>query len=118
MTALVTTDGAEGATEVGTDNPPVLGGLESERGVERECIREESQGESEEASVGTRDATQEAETPIIHMNLEPDVGAVLPGYHITEADCCLDGIYGDHVHDNDGIHLDGGIEDDVTWQRR
>ena len=24
-------------------------------------------------------------------------------------------VYGDHVHQNDGAHLDGGIADDAVW---
>jgi hypothetical protein len=28
----------------------------------------------------------------------------------------MDRVYGDHVHHNDGTHLDGGISDDTTWQ--
>ena len=30
----------------------------------------------------------------------------------------MDGVYGDHVHQNDGTHLSGGIEDDKIWQDR
>ena len=118
VSASGTADEAVDATEAGTDNPPDLGGLENETGVKNEPIWEKSQGELEEELVGTREATQEDQLPTIHGNLEPDVGADLPGYRITEADCRLDGIYGDHVHANDGTHLDGGIDDDVTWQRR
>jgi hypothetical protein len=51
------------------------------------------------------------------FNLAPDVGADLPGYSITDADRKLDEVYGDHVHDNDGTHLSGGINDDRLWQR-
>lgn len=27
-------------------------------------------------------------------------------------------VYGDTIHQNDGLHLDGGIEDDGVWQWR
>ena len=48
----------------------------------------------------------------------PDVGADLPGYTLTQADKLLDVVYGDHIHDNDGTHLDGGVADDGVWQAR
>ena len=48
----------------------------------------------------------------------PDVGADLPGYVPTAADLLLDSVLGDHVHDNDGTHLDGGIANDRFWQKR
>ena len=28
----------------------------------------------------------------------------------------LHSVYSDHVHDNDGTHLSGEIDDDATWQ--
>jgi hypothetical protein len=47
-----------------------------------------------------------------------EAGADLPGYEPTPADVLLDAVYGDHVHPNDGRHLDGGIRDDLPWQSR
>jgi hypothetical protein len=47
-----------------------------------------------------------------------DVEADLPGYQPTPADLLLDTVYGDHVHDNDGTHLNGGIANDAFWQCR
>ena len=47
-----------------------------------------------------------------------DEGADLPGYILTPADRLLDTVYGDHVHANDGCHLDGGVADDGMWQAR
>jgi hypothetical protein len=44
-------------------------------------------------------------------------GADLPGYELTAADQKLDEVYGDHVHDNDATHLDGGIPDDPQMQQ-
>lgn len=40
----------------------------------------------------------------------------LPGATISEVDRMLDEVYGDHVHQNPGTHLDGGISDDKLWQ--
>ena len=36
---------------------------------------------------------------------------------ISAADKRLDGVYGDHPHNNLGVHLTGGVEDDALWQR-
>ena len=40
----------------------------------------------------------------------------LPGAILSDADRLMDKVYGDHVHQNDGTHLDGGITDDTVWQ--
>ena len=45
-------------------------------------------------------------------------GADLPEHVSTEADRRLDSVYGDHPHQNDGRHLDGGVADDPFWQGR
>ena len=50
--------------------------------------------------------------------ITPDAGADLPGYVVTAADRLLDTAIGDHVHDNAGIHLDGGVATNALWQRR
>jgi hypothetical protein len=42
----------------------------------------------------------------------------LPGYVPTKADLKLKEVYGDYLHQNDGTHLDGGIQDDAEWQER
>ena len=42
----------------------------------------------------------------------------LPEYELTPTDRWLDDLYGDHTHQNDGTHLDGGIADDKDWQAR
>ena len=40
----------------------------------------------------------------------------MPGYVLTPEDLRLQEVYGDWVHGNPGIHLDGRITDDGTWQ--
>ena len=45
-----------------------------------------------------------------------EVGADLDGYELTKADRLLDRVYGDHVHNNIGRHLDGGVKGDKAWQ--
>jgi hypothetical protein len=40
----------------------------------------------------------------------------LPDYILTDADRMMDGVYGDHIHQNDGSHLTGGVSDDIDWQ--
>ncbi len=53
--------------------------------------------------------------PAYDKNIIPP-NSDLPNYDPTEADLCLDLVYGDHVHQNSGEHLDGGIPDDALWQ--
>jgi hypothetical protein len=40
----------------------------------------------------------------------------LPGATISEADLKLMKVYGDYIHQNDGTHLNGGVQDDSVWQ--
>jgi hypothetical protein len=40
----------------------------------------------------------------------------LRGATILEADLKLMKVYGDYIHQNDGIHLDGGVQDGSVWQ--
>ena len=42
--------------------------------------------------------------------------ADLPDYTVTDIDRMMDKVFGDHVHQNDGTHLTGGVVDDATWQ--
>ena len=54
-------------------------------------------------------------------NTPPEISIIgdLPGYKSTHIDAMLATVYdGEHVRDNDGTHLDGGIEDDAAWQDR
>ena len=48
----------------------------------------------------------------------PEENADLPGFTPERAHLLLQGVYGDFLHHNEGSHLDGGITDDATWQRR
>ena len=70
----------------------------------------EEEGQEEEAPLSFED---DEEVPLV---TEP--GADLDGATLAEADLLLDRIYGDHPHDNDGTHLDGGVPDDALWQHR
>jgi hypothetical protein len=47
---------------------------------------------------------------------ERETAGDLPGTTITGADLKLDTVYGDHVQQNIGQHLDGGIANDPMWQ--
>ena len=40
----------------------------------------------------------------------------LPGHEPTEVDQKLKEVCGDCLHESDGTHLDGDIQDDATWQ--
>ena len=41
----------------------------------------------------------------------------LPGYIVSPENRKLDEVYGDHIHENIGTHLTGGISTDKQWQR-
>jgi hypothetical protein len=40
----------------------------------------------------------------------------MSGATIDTVDQMMEKFFGYHVHHNDGSYLDGGIEDDTTWQ--
>ena len=42
----------------------------------------------------------------------------VPGSSLLVVDQMMDKVYGDHVHQNPGAHLSGGIADDALWQER
>jgi hypothetical protein len=42
----------------------------------------------------------------------------IPEATLSNADQKMDTVYGDHVHQNPGMHLTGGIADDAIWQER
>ena len=74
MRSLGSKDEAEIVTEAESSNLSDLGGLENETGVGEEKNQDVPQMETEERVVGTWEETQEKRIPIIHRNLEPDVG--------------------------------------------
>ena len=41
----------------------------------------------------------------------------LRNQEIFECDNLLHGVYGDTIHRNDGLHMDGGVADDSVWQQ-
>ena len=63
-------------------------------------------------------ATPNVDNTQADASLSTEPGADLPGSEITAADRLLDGVFGDHPHQNSGCHLNGGINDDAVWQRR
>jgi hypothetical protein len=48
----------------------------------------------------------------------PDAPSDIAGAEISAANRKLDAVYGDHIHNNSGSHLRGGIgsAEDLTWQ--
>ena len=44
---------------------------------------------------------------------DPDLGM-----NITSTMLAFDELYGDHIHQNSGSHIHGGIVDDSVWQCR
>ena len=83
-------DGGDGGGAGGGD-----GGVGGDRGEDRE--------------EGVAGAAADAGAAPDADHWQPDPGADLPGYESTPADRLLDSVYGDHVHSNDGRHLDGGV---------
>ena len=62
----------------------------------------------EEEPTPTAGNTQEEDEETVVIIVTED-GADLPSYSLTETDQLLDSVYGDHLHQNDGIQLDGGV---------
>jgi hypothetical protein len=69
--------------------------------------------EDDGATPGVRPSSDAQATPQTHT--DDEIGD-LPDYIMSEADKMMDGAYGDHVHQNPGKHLNGGIADDPVWQ--
>jgi hypothetical protein len=58
-----------------------------------------------------RDETEDREEPVEFPNGD------LPGAAILAADIKLMNVYGNYIHQNDGMHLDGGgITNNIKWQ--
>jgi hypothetical protein len=55
------------------------------------------------------------ENPPSMTNAESNKGDLLH-YTITDANSKLDEVYGNHVQQNSGKHLDGGVTNDLMWQ--
>jgi hypothetical protein len=68
-------------------------------------------GKKREKSRGKQQGEQRTGT-----GLENEHKGDLPGNKLSDADRMLDTVYGDHVHQNAGQHLNGGVEDDQKWQ--
>jgi hypothetical protein len=77
--------------------------------------RETDDKSTNETERESAEADESRSTPVGEDVEERHVGD-LPGATISEADLKLDEVYGDHVHQNSGQHLDGGITDDAIWQ--
>jgi hypothetical protein len=74
--------------------------------------------------------TRPAETTPTRDKTEPDLGTSeqykaqaeeqeigdLPDIELSDADRMMDKVYGDHVHQNPGMHLRGDVPDDKMWQ--
>ena len=70
-------------------------------------------GKRDEALRGNNNKGHEEEEEV---GLEEQNIGNLPSATISEADRMMDKVYGDHVHQNDGTHLDSGIADYLIWQ--
>ena len=65
------------------------------------------------AEDGNDDSDDEEDAPFL---TQPEVEEGAPG--LTYGERKLQEVYGDHLHQDDGTHLDGGIRDDGEWQKR
>jgi len=68
--------------------------------------------QNENASVPPDSGNQQPPTSPNNITENGD----LPGAIISPANHQLDLVYGDHIHENPGFHLNGGIADDRMWQ--
>ena len=76
----------------------------------------EEQGRNEEE--GDRDGEPPRGAPVEVARVGGDVpppeeNTDLPGFHPERAHLLLQGVYGDFLHHNNGLHLDGGISDNA-----
>ena len=53
--------------------------------------------------------------PPLPIPIPVGIGGV-PDQPLSEVDRKIHSVYGDVVRQNDGTHLDGGIQDDAKWQ--
>lgn len=77
--------------------------------------REQSTASAGEAS-GTTTSAGEESVGTGQDGVEERRAGDLPGAVLSDADRLFDEVYGDHVHQNPGTHLHGGISDDAVWQ--
>jgi hypothetical protein len=75
-----------------------------------DSLPDETERESVDEDVSTRSP------PAVVVETVEEHDGDLPGVISSGADLELDKVYGDHVHQNSGEHLDGGIIDDSKWQ--
>ena len=67
---------------------------------------------------GTKIELKSGDDPDPAPPIQTDSNANFQGYEPTNANRLLDDVLGDHVHNNNGTHIKGGIQDDKRWQVR
>jgi hypothetical protein len=91
--------------------------LQQEKAFNQE---DEAESETVKKSEGTPDpeaeGRMEKDSEEEEAREESRENGDLPDYIPTDADRMLDAVYGDHIHQNNGMHLTGGISDDALWQ--
>jgi hypothetical protein len=79
-------------------------------------LEDKEQKETEYTAVKESEAG--IEEHLMGESLRPKtMGADLSGFVLTYTDTYMDKVFGDHIHHNDGTHLDGGVGDDAIWQQ-
>ena len=86
------------------DNPPQRGEID-----EAEMRLAEITPTRDETEPGNGTPEQDKETAA-----EQEIGD-LPDIELSDADRLMDKVYGDHVHQNPGTHLDGRVTDDQMY---
>eukprot|EP00957_Ditylum_brightwellii_P023109 1743243-Ditylum_brightwellii.AAC.1 len=111
-------EGAVAMQQLGTTGSRQTQGEEAEelgdkhRGTEEASDLEEERGALQGREGGSGAEEEEGEQP------QAEEGTDLPGFADAPADVKLWQVFGDTIHHNDGTHMDGGVPNDVTWQRR
>ena len=75
---------------------------------------EEEEQEGIEGSEDKQEHTESDGEPTDAQGEEVSNTGDLPGVVLSDVDKLMDKVFGDHVHHNDGTHLDGGISSDTT----
>jgi hypothetical protein len=84
--------------------------------IQAKGLEDEDQKETEYTTIKESEAGSEEH--LTGESLRPKtIRADLPGIVLTYTDKEMDKVFRDHIHHNDGTHLDRGVGDDAIWQK-
>ena len=107
--ASVTMPGVTHTPDTVTFAPEVVGPSQDDPSADLPQVPTRQQSASSDSTTSPQDGLF-PEKPYLTENAD------LPDHILTPVDKLLDEVYGDHIHQNDGRHLDGGVQDDGFWQ--